>query len=181
MMGNSTMDMSMMDMSMVMTFGSFSDYRVQILFDGWDVTEKWQFALSWFAVVILTVVYHFSKHGLLVLEKYMATIANKRLSFDSGYGSVQKGEQNDSSHTLNASLVPNKKNGKELVPLIYYIAHALYTGFNYGYSLLLMLIAMTYNPSLFVALMIGWAIGDFIFYCRMPENTHKLEDSHDCG
>ena len=43
-MGNSTMDMGM---EMVMTFGKWSDYQLKIVFNGWDVQEKWQFALSW--------------------------------------------------------------------------------------------------------------------------------------
>lgn len=46
------------------------------------------------------------------------------------------------------------------------IQHALIVSFNYGLSLMLMLVAMTYNPSLFVALVFGWGLGDFFFYRR---------------
>lgn len=44
------------------------------------------------------------------------------------------------------------------------ILHAVLSGLNYGVALLLMLVAMTFNPSLFVALMFGYGVGDFIFF-----------------
>lgn len=46
------------------------------------------------------------------------------------------------------------------------LLHSILSGLNYGVALLLMLVAMTYNPSLFIALMIGYAVGDFLFFAR---------------
>jgi len=51
------------------------------------------------------------------------------------------------------------------------ILHSILTGLNYGLALLLMLIAMTYNPSLFLALIIGYAFGDFIFFAQMRPSS----------
>lgn len=47
----------MMEM-MPMSFGKFSDYRLKLLFVTWDITEKWQFGLSWLAVCLAVIVYH---------------------------------------------------------------------------------------------------------------------------
>jgi hypothetical protein len=47
------------------------------------------------------------------------------------------------------------------------VLHAVLSGLNYGLALLLMLIAMTYNPSLFMALIVGYSFGDFIFFAQM--------------
>lgn len=44
------------------------------------------------------------------------------------------------------------------------VIHALLSSLNYGLALMLMLVAMTYNPSLFVALMVGYFLGDFLFH-----------------
>jgi len=51
------------------------------------------------------------------------------------------------------------------------ILHSILSGLNYGIALILMLIAMTYNPSLFLALIVGYSVGDFIFFSQMrPTN-----------
>lgn len=42
--------------------------------------------------------------------------------------------------------------------------HALLGGISYGLAMLLMLVAMTYNPGLFMALVAGYVAGDFIFF-----------------
>lgn len=44
------------------------------------------------------------------------------------------------------------------------IMHAVLGGVSYGLAMLLMLVAMTYNPGLFVALIAGYTAGDFIFF-----------------
>ena len=44
------------------------------------------------------------------------------------------------------------------------LLHAILGGMSYGLAMLLMLVAMTYNPSLFLALVIGYTVGDFIFF-----------------
>lgn len=50
--------------------------------------------------------------------------------------------------------------------LILRATHAALSGLSYLWSLLLMLVAMTYNPGLFVALVLGYALGDFLFFGR---------------
>ena len=48
------------------------------------------------------------------------------------------------------------------------IVHSVLGAIHYGLSLLLMLVAMTFNSALFVALIIGYLIGDYIFYHLNP-------------
>lgn len=53
------------------------------------------------------------------------------------------------------------------------ILHALLSGLNYGVALLLMLIAMTYNPGLFLALIFGYAVGDFLFFSKTRYSVYE--------
>lgn len=72
------------------------------------------------------------------------------------------------------SLDPSLRNKITLSPWRYFwfrVLHSTLSGLNYGLALLLMLIAMTYNPSLFMALIIGYAFGDFIFFSQMRPSS----------
>jgi hypothetical protein len=59
--------------------------------------------------------------------------------------------------------------------LLLRLLHSVLSGFNYGLALLLMLIAMTYNPSLLIALIVGYIIGDFIFFARMRPQSSSVD------
>ena len=51
------------------------------------------------------------------------------------------------------------------------LLHAFLSAVNYGLALMLMLVAMTYNPSLFVALVVGYGLGDYMFHIRIPSGS----------
>lgn len=51
--------------------------------------------------------------------------------------------------------------------------HSILTGVNYGLALLMMLIAMTYNPSLFLALVSGYSVGDFLFFSKSKNSVNE--------
>lgn len=55
------------------------------------------------------------------------------------------------------------------------VLHSLLSGYNYAVALLLMLVAMTYNPGLFLALVVGYTFGDFVFYARMTPRSMSNE------
>jgi len=136
------MDMDMdMNMEMTMTFQDWDEYKVTILWDSWEVKEKWQYALSWFAIVFAAAFFHIFRWAMEHVKKEM---------FKKQYSKL------DSSLLSNDIPVANP-------PLQWRIAHALLAGASYGYALMLMLVAMTYNPGLLCALMTGYAIGDFFF------------------
>lgn len=56
----------------VMTFGSFRDYKLKLLWDSWDITEEWQFCLSWLAVFLAVVLYHGLHYVVFSLEVALA-------------------------------------------------------------------------------------------------------------
>ena len=67
-----TMSFSMSAMSPF--FSPWGSYQLQLLFSTWNITEPWQFALSWIAVALTAVVYqclecvyHALEHGMLEL------------------------------------------------------------------------------------------------------------------
>ena len=69
---NGTMSFSMSAMSPF--FSPWGTYQLQLLFSTWNITEPWQFALSWIAVALTAVVYqclecvyHALEHGMLEL------------------------------------------------------------------------------------------------------------------
>eukprot|EP01031_Cornospumella_fuschlensis_P039637 gene39637-48255_t len=137
---------------MPMTFGQWSDYKLKLLFESWDIKEKWQFALSWFAVVLAVVVYHGLRYCIGEIELWMSDWRRRSYgtSSSSSYGtSLLKKEEK----VLFVSSSNPKANHIRLRLL-----HAFLSALQYGMALMLMLVAMTYNPSLFLALVVGYFI-----------------------
>ena len=160
------MDMDMdMDMSMVMTFGDFSDYKLKLLFDAWDIEEKWQFALSWCVVVLATILYHYFKYieGTIQLQMFRA---QKEESVGRESDPQVSSLLIIGSTTISKSGKPAASKTQSSYFLKLRIAHAIIGGLLYGLALMLMLVAMTYNPSLFLALVVGFVIGDYLFFHR---------------
>ena len=147
------MDMGNMGMEMVMTFGDWKDYKLKLLFSDWDIKEKWQFALSWIAVMLAVVLYHALKYYEGKLEEHMLQILKNNAA-------EIEHEQNIKQILMGAT-APSAKPHQTPYFLRLRVMHSLVAGIGYGVALMLMLVAMTYNPSLFVALMVGWVLGDF--------------------
>ena len=178
--GSSGMEMSM-SMDMVMTFQSWSEYQVKILFDGWDVTEKWQFALSWFAIVFSAVGYHALRYSIESMETYREIALNKEIKG----GNITENLVHKHDKGAGTPLTGDIGHSSLMSSVKYYAVHASLIALSYGISLMLMLVAMTYNPWLFIALMVGWGIGDFVFYkrtvvLRRMNNLAGSEDMTSC-
>jgi hypothetical protein len=150
--------MDMGGMGMTMTFTSWTDYQLKVVFDWWDITTKWQFAISWFAILLATIGYQGLKYHVERMDLIGDCFLDKRNS----------GEISMNTNLLIGS-TPSKDTGgsgsgsKNIKFIIY---HAIMVAHLYGLSLLLMLVAMTYNPWLFIALVLGYGIGDGIFFSR---------------
>lgn len=84
--------------------------------------------------------------------------------------------------------------GPIVIPFWCRLVQAVFSGLLYGYALLLMLVAMAYNPGLFLSLMAGWVIGELLFPTastpwppastparRPPAATGEAGGRHDCG
>ena len=120
------------------TFKSWSSYQMTLLFESWTITEGWQFALTWFAVVISVVTYHFMEYLRVTLQHGMLTLLSNS----------QDGEAD-----------------KILRPSGWYLLKVTYgcvVACNYALSLMFMLVAMTFNPCLFLALIVGYFIGGYV-------------------
>ena len=146
---------------MVMTFSDWDTYKTKILFDKWDCTKKWQFGLSALCIVVSVVVYKWLGLYLIRLEKKMKNSIDD--SANDYADTIQSGLYIGNRSDVGA----RNSNSKAVVgniDLTLRIWHGFVSAINYGFALMLMLVAMTFNPVLFVSLMIGYGIGDFIFY-----------------
>ncbi len=55
------------------------------------------------------------------------------------------------------------------------LLHSLVSALSYGLALMLMLVAMTYNPSLFLSLVVGYGLGDFLFFTLIRDRMNFVE------
>ena len=121
------------------------------------MTEPWQFALTWFAVVVAVIIYCMLGHVIKSFDNTMISvlcgdeISCERSNFNFNYHQPHL-------FGLLKSKVLTRPVGWQSVKLL----HSLLSGLRYGLSLMLMLIAMTFNPSLFIALIVGAIIGEYM-------------------
>ena len=166
------MDMPMeMNMYMVMSFKDWDEYEGEILFRKWNPSNRGEFAASWFAIFLSTIFWHFLKFQLAKIEMEMQSARSNSGS------SIEKGDMGMSN--IHTSLVNDTFDVYKGVVLTLRIKHAVLNGLSYGWALLLMLVAMTYNPSLFLALVFGYMFGDFFFaHNTLRSNAMKDKDCH---
>lgn len=182
--------------SMSMTFDGWNTYKTKLLFDGWAVETKWEFALSCVAVVFFAVMYQAMRFLVYVVEDTMHPQADPsfstlvesslegagggrmgRASDGGGYQLAGIDAENPLTNTGASSATKRPVAAADELSSTRYIwlrlLHSLLSGLNYGLALLLMLLAMTYNPSIFISLISGYALGDFIFFARMRPSSES--------
>lgn len=149
------------------------------------VTTKGEYAGSWFVVCFFAIVFHAIKFFTLVIEDTMHPAAKptpaatrhtqvKATPYNlSNYQSEHSpySDRDVEQQSENTRLVESEFSAEPVRMSVekyfgFRLLHALLSGLNYALALLLMLVAMTYNPGLFMALVIGYAIGDFLFFSR---------------
>lgn len=136
--------------SMSSTFSDWGSYQLQLLFRGWDIKTQWEFILTWFAVFLAVMCIHFIECASTSMRSSMLQIIRKR----NGQTITHEGD-----HTaLQIKPSGSRPFGWVIIKLIY----GTITGLRYGLSLMLMLVATSYNPSLFVALVLGFFTGDYL-------------------
>lgn len=126
--------MDMDDDGMRMTFASWSSYQLKIIFNSWNVTTRWEFVIAWICVFIFSIFYHWLRYILCQVEN---TYFKSRLVSDGS-----------NAHFLSMGR----------------FVHSIVNAMLYGSGLFMMLIAMTYNPCLFLSLVLGYATGDYLFF-----------------
>ena len=166
---NSNSSMTDDTTTMTTTFSQWQSYRLHLLFSTWDIQNPWEFALTFFAVLVAAIFFHLVDCFAECFQKGMTDYLN-----ESSPVLLSKNEKEEESKEVNPSAhshVHNRPRGWTLIILLYGTICAS----KYAIGLFLMLIAMTMNPSLFLALFIGYWIGDFIF-CDWKLNLLAYSD-----
>jgi hypothetical protein len=176
------------DMSMSMTFSSWSTYQIQILFSSWDISTRWQYVLSWLAVALAAVFYHAMRYWVQGIEADLKIL----LIAEAGMAKPLM-----SSIDTSSSKLISEQNIAKIFQLR--IFHAFMNCLTYGVSavtlslsplsfshrllllfpqlgLMLMLIAMTFNPGIFLALVVGYFFGDLFFHHKMTMSMFQNQD-----
>ena len=176
-----------MPMTMVMTFGKWSDYQVTLLFDSWDIKTKSQYVVAWFGVVLAVVCWHGLKYLLTtcVEDSIRNLVLNTKTNShdDSEYSNVNDLQSPTSSKQFSANhllLSEGKTNFTWKKILILRVVHAFIAACIYALALLLMLVSMTYNCGLFLALVVGYFIGDILFFMLGLPNSSANVSEHEC-
>ena len=139
-------------MDMTMTFLPWSTYQTSIVFDFWKPSTVFEFVLSWIFVCLLTIFYQWFK--FCIVSPLAAKIAQRSRKFKS-----------DDSESF--SLIDHPDAADDIFTIR--LQHAIFSAVSYAFSLFLMLIAMTYVPTLFLSLIIGYGFGDYFFHIPTHE------------
>lgn len=156
------------DMDMVMTFSDFSQYKLKILFDDWDVQTKWQFLLSFIAVVIAGICYHYLRYNVAVLEQRLRDSISASIE-SSIYDPVHTNSEGLLISGISKGSINSYNGKKRPLPITRNIRglclyRSVLSTLMYSLALMLMLVAMTYNSWLFISLAVGYFIGDYLFF-----------------
>lgn len=134
------------------TFSDWGSYQCHLLFYGWDVNKQWQFTLTWFAVLTAVVVIHLLECAILSMKTSMFQI-------------LQAQDETDDGDQTATESRPTTKAGRRIRPygwLVIKMILSIISGIRYALFLMLMLVAMTFNTPLFIALLFGYLAGDYI-------------------
>ena len=156
---------------MQMTFSSLGEYRVTLLFNWWKVDTPLEFFIAWVLVCSASILFHAVRYANQIVESTM--LGDKR-NF-SIFGSQ---EDNTESSIFGVSSSRKYRKTHSSPDSNLRAVHSLIAAFNYGLSLMLMLVAMTFNSALFVALIFGYLIGDYLFFHLNPVIFSENDSCH---
>ncbi|KZP34496.1 Ctr copper transporter, partial [Athelia psychrophila] len=150
-----------------------------IVFPGWHIRSSFAFALSFLAIVALGVLYEYLRVVRAGLDRRVAADLRARgrevkrsrsggreREMGRGAGSPEAGGEGDAEE---AGLISGRRVGKAAVaigtpiPAPARAQRALLYGVTIFLSFFLMLVFMTYNAYLILAVVLGGAIGHFVF------------------
>ncbi|CAF2373104.1 unnamed protein product [Rotaria sp. Silwood2] len=166
-------------MAMAMTF--HGGFKEQILFEQWDTKTIGAFIGSWFLIFFVAVLYE----GLKTIRD--------QLSKRDGCQCGQTGERQPSllhhqgqqcENSNNNDLIPRvqtvkaRTNKRGRLLSLNHLAQTILHILQMGISYLLMLIAMTFNIYLFLAIILGAGLGHFLFAWRRSSVIDYNEHCH---
>ena len=136
-----------------MSFSSLSSYQTTLLFSSWKITTVWEYMIAWVGVFGAAAMYHRLRLELSVNESKITIHKLQTTNYETT-------PLMSSSSSSSSSKVPSSQLRRIC------IIHSILSALSYAYALILMLIAMTYNTGLFIALIVGYGVGDFLYFTR---------------
>ena len=170
---------------MVMTFSEWGDYKMQLIFDSWDIQTKTQYFFTWLFIVLAVVGWHGLKYvqSTIIEEsirKGALTYKSNNLD-DIEYTTIKNSKLNSEKQNFSSSQVVSAESSEQLKRLMMLrLIHSFITATSYGVALLLMLVSMTYNRGLFLALIIGYFLGDLLFFRYNHASFRNYETEDQC-
>jgi len=154
---------------------------IQLLWSTWQIQTPWQFALSWLAVAAGAVAFHVCECVILALDKVNLALLTRKgalvhlddrsdteVGADDATAENRRGDD-DQQKTDAESGESRRRPGMTYIPrpagwAVVKLLRSTVVAMRYLLSLMLMLVAMTFNPSLFLALVVGYLAGDYLCY-----------------
>lgn len=136
-------------------FDSFADYQVKILFQGWYTLTVWQFALSCVGLFTFSVVYHLLRLLRVRVEKVIRGV-NERLS--DRYIAEETENLVKRNGIITDSTTRERNRSRELIGL--YVGIFVLSTVQTALWLLLSMANMTFNPWVFLSIVLGYSLGD---------------------
>lgn len=135
-------------------FDGFAEYQVKILFQGWLTVTVWQFALSCIGLFSFSIVYHLLKWLRVRLEKSIRGVMHRM----SDRYIAEETENLVKKNSIENGAGNSRERARELVGL--YVALFVLSTVQTTLWLLLSMANMTFNPWVFMSIVLGYSIGD---------------------
>jgi copper transporter 1 len=163
------------DMMMMMTF--HGGFKEQILFDQWSTQTVAAFIGSWFLIFFVAVLYE----GLKTVRDHLAKREARRHyaeKHNPQSALVSQHENPNNDEILPSIRTENARNKRARLLSSHHLIQTVLHILQMGISYLLMLIAMTFNIYLFLAIILGAGLGHFLFGWRRSSIIDYNEHCH---
>ncbi|KAF9815594.1 hypothetical protein IEO21_04515 [Rhodonia placenta] len=144
-----------------------------VVFRSWHVSSKTTFVVSFFAIVALGVLYEWLRVAQRDVDRF---IARRLIAEGKGKARLVRSGRNtpdsdsEGAGLLTGAAVSKVQTGTPL-PLLARVTRAVLYGLTVFLSFFLMLVFMTYNAYLILAVVLGAGIGHFVFGSHMDLNA----------
>lgn len=142
------------------TFDSILEYRVKILFEAWSTTTVVQFVFSCIGLMGLAICVHLFKWARAWLTSHVRASMDRRLKMERLQQDVP--DASDKSRLVSSEyhLQPLPQAKYSLVSL--HFATMLVGICHHALVLFLVMAAMSFNPWVFLSLVLGYSLGEVI-------------------
>lgn len=158
-------------MSHSSTFSDWNSYKIILVFEGYYIKTPWQFALTCLVVTLGAMFLHNVECLISTLKSSMI----QTLVFQNTENAVITGDCCDTAASQPAILTRAvRPRGWLLIKII----SSILSGFKYIYHMLMMLVAMSFNPLLVLSLVLGYFIGDYLccdFHVDMKMGVYNTD------